>query len=86
LISESEKRLRQDIRHCIEIQRQKIAGVLGKLDSLSPLSILQRGYSITRKIPSLLILRDSSQVEIGDKVEVRLYRGALICGIEREKS
>jgi exodeoxyribonuclease VII large subunit len=87
LISETMKRLEQDIRHSIEIQRQKVDGVLGKLDSLSPLSILQRGYSITRKIPSLQILRNSDQVREGDKVEVRLHRGTLFCGVERtEKS
>jgi exodeoxyribonuclease VII large subunit len=86
-ISETGKRLRQNIKHSIETQRQRIGGVLGKLDSLSPLSILQRGYSITRKIPSLQILRDTTQVEKGDKVEVRLHRGTLLCGVERtEKS
>jgi exodeoxyribonuclease VII large subunit len=82
-ILESRKHLEQNIRHSIEIQREKVRGVLGKLDSLSPLSILQRGYSITRKIPSLQILRDAVHVREGDKVEVRLFRGTLICGIEK---
>lgn len=81
-ISEAQKRLSQNIKHSIEIQREKIRGVLGKLDSLSPLAILQRGYSITRKIPALEILRDSSHVKQGDKVEVKLHKGALICGVE----
>lgn len=81
-ISEAQKRLSQNIKHSIEIQREKIRGVLGKLDSLSPLAILQRGYSITRKIPALEILRDSSHVNQGDKVEVKLHKGVLICGVE----
>jgi exodeoxyribonuclease VII large subunit len=83
LIAENERRLGQSIGHSIEMQRQRVEGVLGKLDSLSPLSILQRGYSITRKIPSLQILTDAAHVEAGDRVEVRLHRGILICGIER---
>jgi exodeoxyribonuclease VII large subunit len=79
--------LEQNIRHSIEIQREKVRGVLGKLDSLSPLSILQRGYSITRRIPSFQILMDAAHVREGDKVEVRLFRGILLCGIEKtEKS
>jgi exodeoxyribonuclease VII large subunit len=82
-ISEAKKRLWQDIRHSIEIKRQRAEGLLGKLDSLSPLSILQRGYSITRKIPTLQILRDTSYVNEGDKVEVKLFRGTLVCGVEK---
>jgi exodeoxyribonuclease VII large subunit len=59
--------------------------MLGKLDSLSPLAILRRGYSITRKTPSLQIVRSASQVREGEKVEVRLHEGTLLCGVERAK-
>jgi exodeoxyribonuclease VII large subunit len=83
LISQAEKRLSRSLRHSIEIQRRRAEGILGKLHSLSPLSILQRGYSITRKIPSLQILRNSDHVKEGDKVEVRLHRGTLFCGVEK---
>jgi exodeoxyribonuclease VII large subunit len=84
-ISEAKKRLGQEISHSIEIKRQKAGGLLGKLDSLSPLSILQRGYSITRKLPTLQILRDAAHVNEGDKVEVKLYQGKLVCGVEKSE-
>jgi exodeoxyribonuclease VII large subunit len=87
LISEVKRRLGQNIKYSIKIRRQRVGGVIGKLDSLSPLSILQRGYSITRKLPSLQILRDIAYVKEGDKVEVKLFRGTLLCGVEKtEKS
>jgi exodeoxyribonuclease VII large subunit len=86
-ISEEKKRLGQNIKYSIEIQRRGVGGILGKLGSLSPLSILQRGYSITRKLPSLQILRDASHVKEGDKVEVKLHQGILFCSVEkREKA
>ncbi len=85
-VSEKKNRLEQTIRHSLEIKRQRVGGVLGKLDSLSPLAILNRGYSITRKLPSLWILRDSAQVGEGDKVQVKLHKGTLLCGVERTES
>jgi exodeoxyribonuclease VII large subunit len=72
--------------HSIEIQRHKVEGIFGKLESLSPFSILQRGYSITRKLPSLRILRDVALVKEGDKVEVKLHKGTLLCGVEKTKN
>jgi len=83
IVSEIRRRLLQGTRFSVEIQRQRVAAILGKLDSLSPLSILQRGYSITRELPSLQILREATHVAQGDKVEVTLYRGALLCSVEK---
>jgi len=83
LTSHAGKRLEQGLRHSLAIWRQNLEGLTGKLDSLSPLAILQRGYSISRRIPSMEILRDAARVKEGEKIEVRLHRGALFCGVER---
>ncbi len=53
-----------------------------RLKDLSPLSILKRGYSITRKLPEKSVLRDASSVKTEDKVQVLLSEGALVCRIE----
>lgn len=82
-LSEDEKRIFQNFKYMIEIKKQRLDGILGKLNSLSPLSILQRGYSITRKIPSLKILTEANQINAGEKVEVKLYKGKLFCEVER---
>jgi len=82
-VSEKRKHLEQRITHFLEIERQSVGLASGKLDSLSPLAILRRGYSITRKLPSWQILMDAVQVKEGDKVEVKLHRGILLCGIEK---
>jgi exodeoxyribonuclease VII large subunit len=83
LISQRQKNIGQSMKHSIELRRKRLEGILGKLDSLSPLAILRRGYSITRKIPSLQILRSASQVREGERVEVKLHEGTLLCGVER---
>jgi exodeoxyribonuclease VII large subunit len=82
LVFEAQKRNAQSIRHSIEMKRERMNGLFGKINSLSPLSILQRGYSITRKLPDLRILRIASEVHPGDHVEVRLHQGAMLCEVE----
>ncbi len=49
---------------------------MAKLNALSPLAVLTRGYSITQTADGG-VLRDPAQVKPGDKLKIRLERGKL---------
>jgi exodeoxyribonuclease VII large subunit len=49
---------------------------VGRLDSLSPLAVLGRGYSLTRT-PAGDIVHSPAQVRVGDAIRVLLQRGSL---------
>ncbi|HEY3197767.1 MAG TPA: exodeoxyribonuclease VII large subunit [Nitrospirales bacterium] len=55
----------------------------GALHALSPLAILARGYSITRRWPEMRLLRNAADVAPGETVHVRLSSGELICEVRR---
>jgi len=60
-----------------------IGTVVGKLDSLSPLAILERGYSICHRAADKSIVKDASQVSVAEELSVRLWRGELSCGVKK---
>jgi exodeoxyribonuclease VII large subunit len=49
---------------------------MAKLDALSPLAVLTRGYSITQTEDGR-VLRDAKAAKAGDKLKIRLERGKL---------
>jgi len=53
-----------------------------RLNDLSPVAILDRGYSITRTIPDAVVVRDPKIVNLGQNLEVMLSKGSLICRVE----
>ena len=68
-------------------EKQMALSLLEKrMNDLNPLSILKRGYSITRKLPEETVLRDVSGVKKGDQVQVLLSEGGLKCRIEKVES
>jgi exodeoxyribonuclease VII large subunit len=67
--------------------RGRLETQAGILDSLSPLAILKRGYSITRKLPEGLIVKEASTLLVGDEVDIKVSEGsfdARVIRIDRE--
>ena len=54
-----------------------------KLDALSPLKVLSRGYSITQNEDGAVI-RSANQVSAGDKIHIRLEDGKILARVEEE--
>ncbi len=58
-----------------------LRGTAGRLEGLSPLAVLSRGYAVCWNADRSAILRDAAAVAPGDHVQVRLSRGALECAV-----
>ena len=63
-------------------RRSIITVLASRLKDLSPIAILDRGYSITRTIPDAVVVRDPKMVKIGQDLEVMIAKGSLICRVE----
>lgn len=53
-----------------------------KLDTLSPLATLKRGYAIATTSKGEHILRKANEVKTGEKIKVKLMEGSLTCSVE----
>jgi len=73
----------RSIRHILEIRRQRVAGLGDRLESLSPLAVLARGYSITLRDSDGSLVRDPAAVPIGDTVRTLLHGGTLWANVVR---
>jgi len=73
----------QSLTGSIDRKKRDIRSTRDRLDSLSPFSILKRGYSITRKLPEMNIIKDSKQVKTGDEVNILLARGNIDCMVKK---
>ncbi|TWT99766.1 Exodeoxyribonuclease 7 large subunit [Botrimarina colliarenosi] len=61
----------------VERGRARLGAIAGKLDSLSPLGVLHRGYSLTTDQQGKLV-RSASEVSVGDRLTTRLARGEVV--------
>lgn len=66
---------------------RQLGSIAGKLDALSPLAVLGRGYSLTWTAQGKL-LRHAADISVGESVRVELHEGQLDCRVEatREKA
>lgn len=84
-LSQFFRRLDLTQRSALRLFRERIAGCLGKLQTLSPLTVLERGYSITRILPSNEIIRRASALKTEDRVSVKVHQGEFVAKVEEIK-
>jgi exodeoxyribonuclease VII large subunit len=73
--------LRACLRQELRLRREALQGRGGRLDALSPLAILRRGYSLTRD-PGGRIIRRAAEVTTGEVIETTLAEGRLRSRVE----
>jgi len=84
-LDELELRSRRAITNRLKLARQEIAAAGGRLEALSPLKVLERGYSVTRLVPSGTVLRSSTQTKPGDLLETLLESGRVTSRVEASR-
>lgn len=64
------------VKDVIDARDEALKIRMASLDALSPLAVLNRGYSIT-KTENGEILRDAARIKAGEKVKIRLAKGKI---------
>ena len=59
---------------------RRFAQLTAKLDALSPLKVLGRGYAMAQDEKGS-VLRSSEQVQVGERIRVKLAQGSLQCSV-----
>ncbi len=62
----------------ISFIKEKMGALLRHLEALSPLAVLQRGYSITFKLPQKSVVKSCRDVSREEEIETRLSEGSLV--------
>lgn len=78
-------RLTRNFEKLLRGQRETLARMTVQLEERSPVRVLDRGYAIATDSAGR-ILRDASQVAIGDAIAVQLHAGRLISEVKKKES
>ncbi len=77
--------LQAALRNAVAARRSGLGRAAGKLDTLSPLGVLSRGYALVFDAAGERLLRRASELMPGDALRIRLQEGALRATVtERE--
>jgi len=75
------KRLEGQMGVMLAQHRHRILATLAQLNTLSPLAILGRGYSILQTVPTGRILHRANDVGVGQELKAQLASGRLSCTV-----
>jgi len=66
----------------LRLKGETLKGIIGKIESLSPLSVLARGYSVATK--EGMTVKSVNELTVGDKIDLRFSDGNVQTVIEKK--
>ncbi len=76
------KRLRAARALFVRRRTDALETAAGRLELVSPLAVLARGYSLVRKEPDGALVKKAGDVKEKESVRIRLSEGGLLCRVE----
>ena len=71
------------LRRLVQDREGRLARLAGKVESLSPLAVLARGYTITQDASSRAVVRHASDLYVGQRISTRFANGEAVSKVER---
>ena len=84
ILDSKEVEIERAMKLLLERKKQKIQVQAEKIISLNPLNILSRGYSLVKANEK--IIKSSDEVNQGDEIEIKLYKGSLVGTVKEIKN
>ncbi len=82
-LDELDARLARAIRNRTRLARQQADTVAGRLESLSPLAVLGRGYSLTQRTSDGRLIFAATELSPGERITTRFGRGQAVSRVEQ---
>jgi exodeoxyribonuclease VII large subunit len=74
------------VRASARLARHKIETTAERLESLSPLVVLRRGYSLTQRVSDGRLVRSAAELEPGQRISTRFADGQAVSVVEKIES
>jgi exodeoxyribonuclease VII large subunit len=71
----------QALQRRLQRNRDQLRALAAQLESLSPLRVLSRGYTVTQRLDGRVV-RDASELQLGETIRTRCDRGEILSRVE----
>ena len=82
-LDEWDARALRAVRGRVRTARQQTDAAAARLESLSPLAVLGRGYSLTQRMADGRVIRAAAELSPGEQISTRFARGQATSRVER---
>jgi exodeoxyribonuclease VII large subunit len=77
-LDDLDARLQRAMKQSIAMSRQQLGGLSASLNALSPLAVLDRGYSLTKRLSDGGLIDNAATLHPGDRLSTLLGQGSFI--------